>query len=311
VTSSGRVLVTGATGFVGGHLARELAGHGFEVVGAGMGEPDDELGRHLTAYLDHDLTRTWPAVGGLTHVVHLAALSAVGPSFDAPQEYLTTNAAMVVNLGEQQLAAGVAPRTLVVSSGAVYDPDQSLPIAEDGVLRLGSPYAVSKVLVENLAAYYVERGLDWVVARPFNHIGPGQGGGFLLPDLYAGCRAALAGDGVLEVGDLTTRRDYSDVRDVVRAYRLLLQVDAPGHRLYNVCSGRDASGEEILDVLRRQRFGDHLTVRLDPSRLRPTDARRVVGDSSRLAAETGWAPAIPLEASIGDFLAAEALARPR
>jgi GDP-4-dehydro-6-deoxy-D-mannose reductase len=195
---------------------------------------------------------------------------------------------------------------LVVSSGAVYDARQALPLTEESRIGHGSPYVVSKLLVEHQAGYYATRGLDVVVARPFNHIGPGQGPGFLVPDLYGAVRAAATTDGIVRVGDLDTRRDYTDVRDVVRAYRLLLEADELEHRLFNVCSGRSWSGRELLDLLAEALDVRGLTVEVDPARVRPDDPREVVGSAARLDEAVGWKPAFDVVTSITDFVTGNA-----
>ena len=297
-----RVVVTGVNGFVGRHLARELAGHGHEVVG--VGHEDDAQTEALVDYRAHDLLTGWPEGLEADAVVHLAGLSAVGPSFADPQRYLEQNSAMVTHLGETLMRTGSSVRVLVVSSGAVYDPHQELPLTEDGRIGHTSPYVVSKLLVEHQVSYYAARGLDAVVVRPFNHIGPGQGSGFLVPDLHDAAGRAVTGDGVLRVGDLETRRDYTDVRDVARAYRLLLEADVLEHRLFNVCSGRSWSGRELYELLAGAAGLEGLTVEIDPARIRPGDPREVVGSAERLRAAVGWEPEIDLATSVGDFVAA-------
>lgn len=296
-----RIVVTGVNGFVGVHLARELATQGYDVVG--VGHENDSHVDVLTDYVTQDLTRGWPDIREARAVVHLAGLSAVGPSFLDPQRYLEQNSAMLTHLGEALLQVKSSARLLVVSSGTVYDARQDLPLTEESRLGHASPYAVSKLLVELQVAYYAGRGLDAVVVRPFNHIGPGQRPGFLVPDLYDAAQRAVDGDGVLRVGDLDTRRDYTDVRDVVRAYRLLLEAKTLEHRLFNVCSGRSRSGREILAELTRSwPFGD-MKFEIDPARFRPGDPREIVGSGDRLRAAVGWAPAIDVATSISDFVA--------
>ena len=296
-----RVVVTGVNGFVGRHLVAELLVQGYDVVGIGHEtEPHvDGLGD----YVAQDLTRAWPAGIDGDAVVHLAGLSAVGPSFEQPQRYLEQNSAMVTNLGESLLRDQSAARVLVVSSGAVYDPHQDLPLTEQSRTGHGSPYVVSKLLVEHQAAYYASRGLDVVVARPFNHIGPGQGPGFLLPDLYDAVRRVAEEGGPLRVGDLDTRRDYTDVRDVVRAYRLLLEASTLEHRLFNVCSGRSWSGRELLAELLSDLGREDIDVETDQARLRPDDPREVVGSADRLRDAVGWRPQIDVSRSVRDFAA--------
>ena len=296
-----RVVVTGVNGFVGRHLVAELVAQGYDVVGIGH-----ETEPHVEGVVDYvvqDLTQGWPDGLDADAVIHLAGLSAVGPSFDHPQRYLEQNSAMVTRLGETLLREESSARVLVVSSGAVYDAHQDLPLTEESRIGHGSPYVVSKLLVEHQVGYYAGRGLDAVVVRPFNHLGPGQGPGFLLPDLYDAARRTAETDGVLRVGDLDTRRDYTDVRDVVRAYRLLLEADTLEHRVFNVCSGRSRSGQELLDVMADAMGLDELAVEVDPARLRPGDPREIVGSADRLRAATGWAPELDIPTSISDFVA--------
>jgi GDP-4-dehydro-6-deoxy-D-mannose reductase len=298
----GTVAVTGVNGFVGRHLAHELAAHGVAVVGIGH-EPGADL-PGMTEYVEADLTRGWPTLPTVDAIVHLAGLSAVGPSFAQPQRYIEQNSRMVTAMAESLIDAGARSRVLVISSGAVYEPHQELPLDEDARIGHSSPYVVSKLLVEAQAAYYRTRGLDVLVARPFNHVGPGQGPGFLVPDLAAGLRAFAATGEPCVIGDLDTRRDYTDVRDVVRAYRLLLQVADPQHGRFNVCSGVSRSGREVLELLTAAEGLEDVPVRVDPSRVRPGDPRDIRGDYKRLADATGWKPKVSLAASIGDFVTA-------
>jgi GDP-4-dehydro-6-deoxy-D-mannose reductase len=297
-----RVAVTGVNGFVGRHMVAELRQHGYDVVG--IGHEDGPAVEGLADYRCADLTLGWPHGIEADRIIHLAGLSAVGPSFANPQRYLDANSSMVTHLCEALVDQGPRTRVLVVSSGAVYDATWRQPLAEDAPIGFSSPYVVSKVLVENQVAYYARRGLDTVVARPFNHIGPGQGPGFLVPDLLAGAVDAARSGGPLTVGDLETRRDYTDVRDVVRAYRLLLDADSADSPVYNVCSGRSWSGGELLGLLRDVwAFGD-LRLQVDESRKRPGDPREVVGDATRLHRATGWKPEIDIAQSVQDYVAA-------
>lgn len=351
-----RVAVTGVNGFVGRHLAAELAGHAVAVVGIGMDEkPDPALDGLLDEYVVADLVEGWPDIGNVDAVIHLAGLAAVGPSFDEPQHYITVNSSIVTNLCESVLASGSHPRVVMVSSGAIYDGNQQLPLTEESAIAFNSPYAVSKVLNESQAAYYRGRGLDCVIARPFNHIGPGQGPGFLLPDLAAALEpgslvevrrppaaeaskppeeealvsrprpsapqpaasrpsapqpatrrpsAPQPAARPLKVGDLTTRRDYTDVRDVARAYRMLATQPHLSHDIYNICSGRSLAGNDILTELLKASGLSPVDTEIDESRRRPNDPADIVGDNSRLREDTGWSPTLSIDETVADFLAA-------
>lgn len=293
-----RIAVTGVNGFVGRHVAAELTDHRIEVVGIGI---EDSPAIDVAAYAQADLAEAWPEIGPVDAVIHLAGLAAVGPSFDEPQHYISINSSIVTHLAEALL--GSTTRIVLVSSGAIYDGSQPLPLNEDSAVAINSPYAISKILNENQATYYGGRGLDVIVARPFNHIGPGQGPGFLLPDLAASIEATAPGEAI-RTGDLSTRRDYTDVRDVARAYRLLATTSAPAHRVYNICSGVSLSGHDILAALMAAAGRDDIRTETDPSRLRPNDPTDIFGDNGQLRGDTGWEPTFTIEETVADFLKA-------
>lgn len=297
--TTGLILVTGVNGFVGKHLVRELTLHGYTVVGVGR-EPqaDSQISDLLQDYKVADLTQNWPDTAEPIAVIHLAGLAAVGDSFDHPQDYLSINSSMVTNMAEYYLRRSRKPRLLVISSGAIYGAGQSMPLNEASMVDFNSPYAVSKVLVENQCTYYRKRGLDCVVARPFNHIGPGQLGGFLAPDVIAQLKE---GDHAM-VGNLATKRDYTDVRDVTKAYRLLATTPQLKHPIYNVCSGISRSGEEIVGAIKTALAKPDAVITVDQSKVRPTDVAEIYGDAAILKADTGWAPTIPFEVTIEDCI---------
>lgn len=291
-----RIIVTGINGFVGKHLARELANNGLEVVGVSREETvHDEISGIVHEYHSVDMTREWPAIMG-DAVIHLAGLAAVGPSFDAPQDYLNLNSAMLTNMAEYYLAQDKKPRIISISSGAIYDPNQPLPITEESAIGYTSPYAVSKVLNELQCKYYRNRGLECIVARPFNHIGPGQLPGFLVPDIIEQLKR---GDEI-KVGNITTRRDYTDVRDIARAYRLLATTPELHFDTYNACSGKSVQGESIVELVKNASGKPHATVTVDQSKIRPTDIANIYGSAERLKQDTGWQPEIALEQTIVD-----------
>jgi len=295
-----KIAVTGVNGFVGRHLIKELQSAGCEVIGIGREDACD----FVDTYYVCDLAEKWPEeVGTVDAVIHLAGLAAVGPSFDDPQTYINLNSAMVTHMAEFYLKQDKKPRLVIVSSGSIYDPTQPLPIAEDGKVGLSSPYSVSKVLVENQAEYYRNRGLDCVVVRPFNHIGPGQLAGFLVPDLYGKVSTATQ-NAAVSVGNLETKRDYTDVRDIVRAYAKLALSESLAHTTYNICSGKSYSGVEIFELVKATLNRPDVTYQVDPSLVRPTDIPEIVGDSSRLQSELGWKPEITVEQTIKDIATA-------
>jgi len=295
-----RLLITGADGFVGRHLARLAveAGHEVSAVVQRPLADDDPLGAALAAVQVVDLALQPPRVQS-DAVVHLAGLAAVGPSFDAPQRYINDNSAMFTNVAEATLATSPGARIIAVSSGALYGGETGL-IDEARPVHMTSPYAVAKRLVELQADYYTNRGLDVVIARPFNHMGPGQRPGFLVPDLAAQILAQPPGERI-RTGDLTTERDYSDVRDVAAAYLALCVARELPHRLFNIASGVARSGSEVLAALCAA-FGVSVPeVMVDPARVRPNDAKTIVGNAERLRNATGWAPQRGFEDSIRDF----------
>jgi GDP-4-dehydro-6-deoxy-D-mannose reductase len=205
---------------------------------------------------------------------------------------------MVTNMCEYYLRQEYKPRIIIVSSGTVYDSNQPMPLSEDSAVSFNSPYSVSKVLNENQAEYYRKRGLDIIVTRPFNHIGPGQMKGFLLPDLTE----SLMNYDDITVGNLATKRDYTDVRDVVRAYRLLSITKNLDAATYNICSGKSIQGYEILDEIKSKLNKNHVNVSVDESKIRPTDPQDIYGDSSKLRADTGWEPVYNIKDTISDFI---------
>jgi GDP-4-dehydro-6-deoxy-D-mannose reductase len=298
------VVVTGINGFVGQHVAADLHGHGFTVFGIGRDDVvDPAIKPIVTQYISADLSEGWPMLPEVDAVVHLAGLAAVGASFEDPQQYISVNSAIITHLCEHYLESTHQPRILGISSGAIYASAGKHGLVENSPIRISSPYVVSKLLIENQLSYYSNRGLDCVTARPFNHVGPGQGAGFLIADLVKQVSDAMKTGMTVSVGDLTTARDYTDVRDVATAYRLLATAPELAHRLYNVASGHATSGEKILRMVRAALGAEKLDVTVDAARLRPNDNMFVVGDARRLHRDLGWSPAIPLMQTIADVAA--------
>lgn len=167
----------------------------------------------------------------------------------------------------------------------------------------GSPYAQSKVLMEEGGRILAQKGLDYITVRPFNHIGPGQGPGLLIPDLYSKLKAASESNHTISVGNLRTRRDYSDVRDIVRAYADLALAQDLEYDLYNVCRGQSKSGQEILDIfLKEMDLVGKIKTEVNPNFIRPNDPPDLYGSYARLYAQTAWEPTIQIEQTIKDFI---------
>lgn len=304
------ILITGINGFVGPHLAREFAKRGCGVIGVGFQpEAAQELSETLESYIRCDLTNQSDVAkidfSSVDAVIHLAGLSSQGMSFDQPQRFIADNSAMIISLFEAALKQKPAqlPRFVVVSSGAVYDSGQAMPLTEDSAVVFNSPYAVSKITVEHLCSYYQRRGFKYIVARPFNHTGPGQGPGFLIPDLAT--QVLKAGpNGTVKIGNLKTRRDYSDVRDIVRAYADLALTDSLSHNVYNLCSGSARSGKEILEIITNKCFGEKADIKIQVNQelIRPNDPLEIYGSHQRATEDFNWRPEISLEDTIMDYL---------
>lgn len=236
---------------------------------------------------------------------HLAAQSYVPASWNAPAATLSINAIGQINIFEAILEAGLDPRIHIAGSseeyGLVY-PDE-VPIKESNPLRPLSTYAVSKVTQEMLAwQYFQSYGLKAVVTRGFNHTGPRRGQVFVTSNLAKQTAEIEAGrrPPVMHVGDLTSKRDWSDVRDVVRAYWLAAERGEPGG-VYNVGAGVARTVGEVLDLLRSISRAE-IEVREDPSRLRPSDVKILLADTTKFRNQTGWQPEIPFERTMSDLL---------
>jgi GDP-4-dehydro-6-deoxy-D-mannose reductase len=297
------ILVTGAAGFVGNHLIDELENNGHNAIAAINN--NEKLTKNVTTYLANlSIKEEVEANVDFTNidaVIHLAGLAAVGPSFEEPRKYIDLNAGIQINLFETCLKQGVKPKFLVISSGSLYDPKSSMPLNEQSTVSPSSPYAVSKIAQEQLGHYYGQRGFEYIIARPFNHIGPGQGLGFIVPDFANQIVDAEKNfSGEVSVGNLEAKRDYTDVRDIARAYRLLIEKGVSG-KTYNICSGNSYSGKELLDKMLAKSMAK-IAIKTDPSRMRPSDNPNIVGDHNELTNDTGWSPVIDIDKSLSDAL---------
>jgi GDP-4-dehydro-6-deoxy-D-mannose reductase len=297
-----RIVVTGATGFVGRWLMRELEATGHEAIGT-----------PASSVLDiSDSDAVGAFVGGVRPeaVVHLAGMS-YGPDARAdPDRAMAVNAVGTRNLmrAVHDLAGSVP--VLVASSSEVYgNPDQSdLPLRESAPLRTDQPYGLSKLAQEQTTFEAAEAfGIPVIIARAFNHTGPGQRPDFVVPALAARIVAAQKdGHHVIRAGNVDVRRDIGDVRDVVRAYRLLIEGVATTRLprdqfVYNVATGKPVAIREVIDRLGAL-AGIDVDIEIDPALVRTDDAPEICGDASRLSAAVGWHPSIELDETLADIL---------
>lgn len=290
-----KALISGAAGFVGHHLREHLESHGDVVVGVDRTDGPDLLDADGWMRLVDDVRPD--------AMYHLGGFSDVGGSWNTPNETFRVNAEGTLNVLQACVQAGVQ-RVLAVSSADVYGRVtlSELPLNEDNPLRPVSPYAASKIAADYLALQaHLGYGLEVMRVRAFNHLGPGQTSRFVAPALAE--RIALneiEGGEEVPVGNLTPRRDFTDVRDVVRAYRLLIEHGEPGEA-YNVCSGHDIAISELADRLVAMATRE-MRLEGDPSLQRPVDVPVLRGDYTRLNKATGWEPEINLDQTLADLL---------
>jgi GDP-4-dehydro-6-deoxy-D-mannose reductase len=307
-----RVLITGATGFVGGHLIRALEEEGpsaFEIFGTTYPDAPPPSGNKLF-FLDLRSEKDVIKIVGEIRpdwIFHLAAISNVRRSWQLRKETIETNVVGTQNLLEAVRQGAPAARVLFISSSDVYgsgaSPAESLK--EDAPLEVISPYAFSKAAGEMLCGFYEKTdNIDIVIARPFPHTGPGQTDDFVCSD-WARQVAQIERVDIaptLKVGNLDLQRDFCDVRDVVRAYILLLKKGRRGEP-YNVCSGKAIALREVLDLLVKEASRDvPISIEVDPAKLRKVDLSGQLGSNRKITQETGWLPRIPIEQTLRDLL---------
>jgi len=289
-----KVLLVGGTGFVGGHLQHHLQAT----------STVDILDQSVDIRNPEQLNRF---ISGKTldAVIHLAAQSSVPESFKNPHETFDINFIGTLNVLMALQSARFQGRMLYIGSGDIYGllADEDLPVAEDRPLKPMNPYAVSKVAAEALC-YQWSQTADFkiVMVRPFNHIGPGQSERFALSDFAKQVTEIKLRrhEPFLHVGDIDVTRDFTDVRDIVRAYGLLLEHGKNGE-VYNVCSGREYSIRSLL--LRLIAIADvDVTICQDNDRLRPSEQRRILGSFDKLRKDTGWEPKMAIEQTLHDIL---------
>jgi GDP-4-dehydro-6-deoxy-D-mannose reductase len=291
-----RVVITGASGFAGGHLADVCAAEGDDVVALSRADGVDLLDADATR---RAIARAEPAV-----VYHLAAKASVGRSWQDPRRALTENLTMTLNVLEAARTEAAGARVVVAGTGEVYGPPEQLPVTEHAPLHPQNPYAVSKAAAELLAGFYADaHGAHVIRTRAFNHAGPRQSPVFAIASFARQvAEGRLRGDDPVRVvtGNPDVRRDFTDVRCVVRAYRLLAAQAPAG--VYNVCSGFTPSITEIVAQL-GEVAGVAVQHVVNPDLVRGHEVMVVRGSHDLLTSATGWEPMVAFERTLGDAVA--------
>lgn len=304
-----RVFLTGVSGFAGSHLANSLLVDGYVVYGlvhAASGHqplPDHENFIPIAGDLT-DLVGLKSALSEVrpSFVYHLGGIASPAESWKNPAQILAINAGGTANVLEAAMTIG-KPKVIVVTSALLYSSlrKSDLPVDEDTLPSPSHPYAVSKWTAGIMTTLYWRRySLPVIEARPFNHIGPHQALGFVVPDFASQLAKISSGElePVIKVGNLQAERDFTDVRDIVRAYRLLAESGSPGQP-YLICSGTSVSIQHILDSLIKI-SGVEVEVVKDPNRYRPLETPVIYGNYAKINRETGWQPSFSLEQSLSD-----------
>lgn len=305
-----RIFITGATGFVGLHLLRHLDRPENRIFGTSFPQAPPSLDLSCENEISLVDIREREQVFAEVRraepdwIVHLAAVSSVPYSWKHQQETLETNLLGTLNVFEAVREFSPRAHVLFVSSASVYaqKTGDNIILQEEDDLEAKNPYAFSKICAERLSRFYSEtRDLNITIARTFNHTGPGQNPAFVCSD-WARQIAALerSGEQKIRVGNIEVKRDLCDVRDVVKAYVLLLEKGRE-HEVYNISSDRVVSLQEVLEIL-KSLSTSVVEVEVDPKRFRKIDILSLHGDSRKIRDETGWKPDIPLKQTLQDLL---------
>ncbi len=301
-----QVLITGIEGFVGAHLARRLAADGHAVFGLHWAEPKEQLPADLYQgnVCDFENTRSLLSQTRPDSIIHLAGLSSVAASETHTLATYDVNALGTLKLLEAVRQLGLQCRVVLISSADVYGRSNvGRPLTEDDPPLPLSPYALSKLMTGEAGRFFHRTyGMDVVILRPFSHTGPGQAADFIFPKVASGIADIERGrrEPVIEMGNLDVRRDYTDVRDVVRAYSLALNRCTAGES-YNVTSGRPVVLCDGVNTLVRMARVP-VTVKSSPARFRPHDIPVLTGDPTKFHQATGWQPEIPFDQTLRDLL---------
>ena len=292
---SSKALITGSEGFVGRYLRQELEANGYEVTGLDLVPGERTMVADL---LDPEQIGRIIREEKPDCVFHLVGQANVGKSWQIPQKTVEINVNAAINLMEAVRRYAPGASILLVGSSDQYGnlKEAGASVSEDTPMKPMNPYAISKVTQEQMGKAYAKAyGLKICMTRSFNHGGAGQKPGFMIPDFASGIVKVERGEQeALPVGNLTSRRDFTHVKDVVRAYRMIAEKGIPGE-VYNVGSGTTWSAQEILDKLIAL-SDKKIPVKQDPSRMRPSDTSVICCDHSKLTRDTGWEPEQTIDA---------------
>lgn len=310
-----KVLITGVTGFVGNHLAAHLLSqNSYDVVGTyrsensldSLGNNKDKIKLKQVNLNDSETVDSLIKTEKPDYLVHLAAQASPAKSFAIPVETVTNNIVSEFSLLESLRKNNLQDvRVLIISTGEIYGKitPSDLPVDEETALRPTTPYAVSKLAQDYLSLqYFIAYNLDIVRLRPYNHIGPGQKEGFVVTDFAKQIAEIEKGkkEPVISVGNLDAKRDFTDVRDIVKAYELALQKGKAGD-VYNVGSGNSKKIADILEML-LSLSTEKIKVEVDEAKFRPIDVPEIRCDCSKFHTVTGWEPEISFEKTLKDIL---------
>jgi GDP-4-dehydro-6-deoxy-D-mannose reductase len=300
-----RILITGGTGFVGTHLVQFLksnTSHIAVLASGGKSKPQPGVNYYEVDIRDRDAVRSVVQEVKPDHIYHLAGISSVDDSWSSPRLTYEVNVFGAYNLFDAAMSLPRPPRILNISTSQVYAPCSS-PLSEDSRIQPNNPYAASKAMAELLVVEYQKyREGGIITTRSFNHTGPGQPPNFVLPSIakqFVEIELGLRPPS-LRVGNIEVKRDFTDIRDVIRAYCMLLEKGTPGE-IYNVCSG---SAIRLADIIRifESAAGRKITIETEEARVRHNDVPQICGDPKKIRETTGWHPQISLPRTIADLL---------
>lgn len=302
-----KVLIIGVNGFVGAHLSNELLKSGYECYGTDLNISNLNNKNIKLFKLDIlDKTMILDILNDIkpNYIINLAAISSVKLSWSIPQKTFDVNVNGTINILESVKELKLKSRILLIGSSEQYGKiDYSKAVSEKSELNALNPYGISKATQEKVAAMYINTyGLDVMMVRAFNHIGPGQGKGFVVPDFASQLVDIEKGnlEPVIRVGNLSAERDFTDVRDVVRAYRVILEKGKSGE-VYNVGSGNAISIQMVLDKLIKN-CNVEVQVEIDSNKLRPVDTPKIECNNTKLKDQTGWRAVYSIDESLKDII---------